>query len=70
MTYVRNPMGEKLLCCWDDCETAGHDEIRLIQVQDGKAAIYIFCSDAHKAMHSNGHFSYGNLALGDRGLIK
>lgn len=70
MTYVRNSTGQKLLCCWDDCERAGHNEIQLALVQDGKRAIYIFCTEAHKAMHVNGHVSYGNLRLGDRGLIK
>jgi len=70
VTYVRNSTGQKLLCCWDDCEIAGHDEIRVTAVQDGKRAIYIFCSERHKQMHINGHNSYGNTRMGEHGLIR
>ena len=71
MTYVVNPHdGSKLICCWDDCETAGHDEIRIVEQRNSVPAIYIFCSEAHKSLHKNSHISYGNLGLGDRGLIR
>lgn len=70
MTYVRDHHGKKLLCCWDDCEDAGHDQIRIVEAKDGQNAIYIFCSAAHLALHKNSHHSYGRLATGDRGLIR
>lgn len=67
MTYVRNThTGEKLLCCWDDCERPGQDEIRVMEKQGQHNAIYIFCNTVHRNMHINGHNSYGRLAVGDR----
>lgn len=55
-TRVRNQMtGRVLPCCWSDCERDGYDEIQVAKDHEdprwpGEKRIYIFCSDAHRAM--------------------
>jgi YHS domain-containing protein len=76
MTLVRNGSGVALLCCWDDCEKPGHEEIKVVTREGTKAkpkdTHYVFCSAAHKSLFKNSHHSYGNAAPGERsplGLI-
>lgn len=68
MTYVTDPQsGRKLLCCWDDCEALGRNEIQATEgVEGGRRLTYIFCSDRHRAYWVNSHRSYGNAASGNR----
>lgn len=61
-TEVRNPAtGTRLLCCWDDCENPGYDEIKLVVHEPGKDLHYIFCSERHKRYQITGHRTYGKL---------
>jgi hypothetical protein len=65
MTYVRTTTGEKIQCCWDDCQNPGHDEIKLRQLHEDKQWWwYIFCSLRHKALYVNGHREYSRLEVG------
>ena len=68
-TMVRDPQfGQPLLCCWDDCERPGYDEIRGTGPSDvpGQALIYIFCTDRHKALWLASPRGYGRLPSGER----
>lgn len=68
MTYVRTHTGEKVLCVWDDCQRPGRDEIKVkLQHEDLQWWDYIFCSEFHKALFTNGHVSYSRVAVGSKG---
>lgn len=68
MTYVTDRQtGQKLLCCWDDCDRLGHDEIQEREtVQGSQRLTYIFCSVAHRNYWVYSHRSYGNVGSGNR----
>jgi hypothetical protein len=68
-TMVRAPKtGVPLLCCWDECERAGFDEIRTVQGRGTpEELVYIFCSELHRGYWVNAH-DYGNTPRGPLGL--
>jgi hypothetical protein len=61
-TLVRNSLGKPILCAWDDCESVGYDEIKIVVKEPGKDLHYIFCSPAHRRFHIASHNTYGKLA--------
>lgn len=58
---VRNSMGIPIRCAWDDCQSPGYDEHKVIINEPNKKLHYIFCSDRHRQFHINSHHSYGKL---------
>jgi len=70
MTYVRTHTGEKIVCCWDDCQRPGHDEIKVqLQHENKEWWNYLFCTERHKQMFVNSHREYARLPVGARGGI-
>lgn len=42
-------MGPYVWCAWDECESPGHDENKVISRNDAGADVhYIFCTERHK----------------------
>ena len=63
MTLVRTSTDQIIVCCWDDCQKPGHDEVKVkLQHEDLLWWSYIFCTDFHKALFANSQAQYGRVA--------
>jgi hypothetical protein len=69
MSYVRNQLGDPLLCCWDDCGQYGHYEARSVRVQEGRPVTYVFCCPRHQEYWINSVEDNGNLPSGSKRLL-
>lgn len=59
-TRVRNALGVPILCAWDDCQSDGFEEHKVIVREPSKTLHYVFCSERHRQFHIAGHRAYGN----------
>lgn len=71
MTFVRTHTGEKILCCWDDCDRFGHVQYGWQWPEDrhSEGRIYVFCGERHRELYKASPRDLHNLPVGSRGLL-
>jgi hypothetical protein len=61
--------GNRLMCCWTDCEKDG-TTLHQVRVWEGQQPIiYIFCSERHRMLFAHSHVDMGNLPPGYRFVL-
>lgn len=71
MTFVRTHTGEKILCCWDECDRFGQLEYGWQWPEDrhSKGPIRLFCSDRHRELYINSPRHHKLLPVGSKSLL-
>lgn len=64
--FVRDPVENKIECCWSDCDRWGHLAYRWRWDQGGP--IYLFCSERHREFYVHSHRQLNHLPTGSKGL--
>ncbi len=60
--------GERILCCWSDCDRRGYHNFEHIQYEGTRKVHYLFCCPRHRAYWRDSIHSNGNLASGNRSM--
>lgn len=65
---ISGTTGNKLLCCWDDCERLGDDRWKITAREPERNLIYVFCSERHQLMYANSHREHKMLPIGSKSI--
>lgn len=61
--------GNRLMCCWTDCDRDG-TTLHEVRVREGvRRIIYVFCSERHRLLFAHSHRDMGNLPPGYRYVL-
>lgn len=66
---ISGSTGQRLLCCWEDCERLGDTRWQLVVPESPvRNIVYLFCGERHKAYYVNSSIDLRNLPSGSKSV--